>query len=303
MSKNLWLCGAIALIATWTVPTHVQSATITVDCDGGEKIQDKLAQAKADDIVQVSGTCKDGVQIPSDVVRVTLDGQGKARIEAPRGRDSIFIRGRDITVRGFTLTGGRDGIHLSGQAAGASAVIENNIIRQTGRRGIHLDQGSIGRIGGNTIEDVPAEGINLTESSNARIGFIIFDPAPNTVRNAGLHAIVVSNGSTAKILANTLTGSRGSGIVVTRNAQADIWANVITANAGDAIAASHGAGIVLTGEGMPRRENANETDANQVNEGFGVSCVLGGYADGKLGTLKGKRGSKNIDGSCATRVE
>src|SRR6185436_17336126 len=160
------------------------------------------------------------VQVPSDMVRVTLDGQGKARIEAPKGRDSIFIRGRDITVRGFILTGGRDGIHL--------------------------DQGSVGRIGGNTIEDVPAEGINLTESSNARIGFIIFDPASNTIRNAGVHAIVVSNGSTAKILANTLTGSRGSGIVVTRNAQADIWANVISANAGDAISASHGAGIVLT---------------------------------------------------------
>jgi hypothetical protein len=206
-------------------------------------------------------------------------------------------------VRGFTLTGGRDGVHLSGQAAGASAIIENNTIRQTGRRGIHMDQASIGRIGGNTIEDVPAEGINITESSSARIGFVIAEPVSNTIRNAGRHAIAVSNGSTARILGNTLLGSRGSGIFVARNSQADIWANVISASGGDAITASHGSGVVLIGEGMPRRENANATDVDQLNQGFGVSCVLSGYVDGKIGTLSGKRGTKHIDASCSARID
>src|SRR5204863_9591594 len=81
MNTKPWLCGAIVLAAAWTAPTYVRSATLAVDCDSGDKIQDKLAQAKADDVVQVSGACKDGVQVPSDMVRVTLDGQGKARIE------------------------------------------------------------------------------------------------------------------------------------------------------------------------------------------------------------------------------
>ena len=45
---------------TGSVP--VQGGTIKVECDSGEKIQDQLAQAKSDDIVQVSGTCKDGVR-------------------------------------------------------------------------------------------------------------------------------------------------------------------------------------------------------------------------------------------------
>jgi len=302
MVTNLRLFAAALLAATYSLLSEVQSATISVDCSS-EKVQEKIAQAKAGDVIQVSGTCNESVQIASEVVRITLDGQGKAVVQAPQGRDGIFIRGRDIAVRGFTLTGGRDGIHLSGQAAGASAIIENSTIRRTSRHGIHLDQGSIGRIGGNTIEDVGAEGIDLTERSSARVGFIIAEALPNTIRNAGLNAISVSRGSTAKILGNVLTGSTSSGIVVARNAHADIWGNTIFANGGDAIAVSHGGGIVLKGEGMPRLDKANETDASQPNHGFGISCILSGYVDGRLGTLNGKRGDKEIDASCAYRLE
>jgi hypothetical protein len=103
---------------------------------------------------------------------------------------------------GFTLTAGRDGIHLSGAAAGASAIIDGNTIRRTGRQGIHLDQGSIGRIANNVIEDVPGEGIYVLESSNARIGFLIADLGPNTIRNTGTHGIVLRGGSSAWIVGN-----------------------------------------------------------------------------------------------------
>src|ERR1700682_4064421 len=101
---------------------------------------------------------------------------------------------------GFTLTAGRDGIHLSGAAAGASAIIDGNTIRRTGRQGIHLDQGSIGRIANNVIEDVPGEGIYVLESSNARIGFLIADLGPNAIRNTGTHGIVLRGGSSAWIV-------------------------------------------------------------------------------------------------------
>jgi len=76
--------------------------------------------------------CSENVAIPSEVIRITLDGQGKTVIQAPGNTaDAIFIRGKDITVKGFTLTGGRDGIHLSGAAAGASAIIDGNTIQHT----------------------------------------------------------------------------------------------------------------------------------------------------------------------------
>lgn len=290
---------ALAALATASAAT---AATLMVDCSAGEKIQDKVEATRPGDVILVSGTCKESVSIASEVVRITLDGQGKTVIQALPNGDSIFIRGKEITVKGFTLTGGRDGIHLSGAASGASAVIDGNTIQRTGRQGIHLDQGSIGRIANNVIEDVPGEGIYVLESSNARIGFLIADLGANTIRNTGTHGIVVRGGSSAWIVGNTIINSKGSGIWVTRNSQADILANSISGSAAHGIAVNYGAGVNLRSEATARSEGPNLTDPNAKNAGFGVSCTVGGYVEGPLGTLAGAKGQKEIEGSCVDRV-
>jgi nitrous oxidase accessory protein NosD len=97
--------------------------THTVDCNAGQKIQDKIAIAQPGDTILVNGNCSENTIIPPEVVRITLDGQGKTVIQAPPKGDGFFVRGREITIKGFTITGGRDGIHLSGSASGASANI------------------------------------------------------------------------------------------------------------------------------------------------------------------------------------
>jgi parallel beta-helix repeat protein len=296
-------CTALLLaIAGFAVPAVAGAATLRVDCNAGEKIQDRIAAARPGYTILVSGTCRENVAIPSEVVRITLDGQGKTVIQAPPLKDSIFIRGREITITGFTLTGGRDGIHLSGAAAGASAIIEGNTIRRTGRQGIHLDQGSIGRIANNIIEDVPGEGIYVLENSNARIGFIIGEPGPNTIRNTGAPGIVLRGDSSAWIVGNSISNSKGSGIVVTRNSQADILANSISGSAADGIAVSYGSGVNFRSEGTTRDEGPNRTDPGLKNAGFGVSCSVGGYVAGPLGALAGAKGARKIDKTCVDRI-
>ena len=280
-------------------------ATIhTVDCSAGEKIQDKIAAAGPGDIIQVSGDCSENVAIPSEVVRITIDGQGKTVIQAPPKGDGFFIRGREITIKGFTITGGRDGIHLSGVAAGASANIVENTIRKTGRHGIHLDHSSVGRIAGNTIEDVHTCGIDVAESSVARVGYLLrpLGHGPNTIRNSGEHGISVNRGSSARIVGNTIANNKGSGVFVTRNSQADIFGNSISGNAGDGITASHNAGVNLGNEDRLFDLGPNRTDAGSKNAGFGLSGSVGGYADGPAGTLSGTRGAKAFDGNCVDRV-
>ena len=119
------------------------------------------------------------MQIYSEIVRITLNGQGKATVQVPSMMPGtppafpIFIRGKEITVKGFTFIGGLDGVHLSGAAAGASAIIENNFIRRTARFGIHIDSGSVAQIANNRIEEVGAAGIDIIEHSVARIGFLV----------------------------------------------------------------------------------------------------------------------------------
>jgi parallel beta-helix repeat protein len=278
--------------------------THTVDCNAGEKIQDKLALAKPGDTIQVSGACSENVSVLSEVVRVTLDGQGKTVIQAPAKGDGIIIRGREITVKGFTITGGRDGIHLSGVAAGASANIVGNTIRNTGRHGIHLDHSSVGRIAGNTIEDVHAIGIDVAEGSVVRIGYLLrpLGPGPNTIRNAGEHGILIARGSSARIVGNTIESNKDSGVLVTRNSQADIFGNSISGNAGNGITASHNAGINLDNEEQVFNLGPNQTNPAAKNAGAGLSGSVGGYADGPMGTLDGVRGAKEMDGTCIDRL-
>jgi len=281
-------------------------ATIhTVDCNAGDKIQDKIAAAKPGDTIQVSGACSENVAIPSEVVRITIDGQGKTVIQAPPKGDGFFIRGREITIKGFTITGGRDGIHLSGVAAGASANILENTIRKTGRHGIHLDHSSVGRIAGNTIEDVHACGIDIAESSVARVGYLLrpLGHGPNTIRNSGEHGISVNRGSSARIVGNKLESNKGSGVLVTRNSQVDIFGNSISGNAGNGITASHNAGVNLSNDDRLFELGPNQTDAGSKNAGFGLNGSVGGYADGPMGTLDGAKGAKAMDGSCVDRLK
>jgi len=278
--------------------------THTVDCDAGEKIQDKIALVRPGDTIVVSGTCSETIAIPAEVVRVTLDGQGKAVIQAPGSGDGFFIRGRDITVKGFTITGGRDGIHLSGAAAGASATIAGNVIRKTGRHGIHMDHSGVSRIAGNTIEEVAAFGVDVGESSVARIGYLLgpLGRAANTIRNAGRHGIAVTRASSARIVGNTIEKNGGSGVFVSRNSQADIFGNSISGNAGNGITASHNAGVNLGNEDRMFELGPNETDAASPNGGYGLSGSVGGYADGPMGSLNGVRGAKELDGTCIDRL-
>lgn len=254
----------------------------------------------------MSGTCSENVSIPSEIVRITLDGQGKAVIQAPGNTaDVIFIRGKDITVKGFTLTGGRDGIHLSGAAASASATIDGNTIQRTARYGIHVDSGSVARIVNNRIENIPNVAIDITENSHARIGFLLPslpEPGPNVIRNSGSHGIAVSRASSAWIANNTIANNKGSGVFVNRNSQADVLGNIINANGGDGISISHNSGVNLRSEGTPLRQGPNQTDRTAKNAGFGIKCSIGGYAEGPLGTLTGTQGATEFDNSCVNRL-
>ncbi len=279
-----------------------QAATVAVDCDAGNTITAALAGVKPGDTVLVSGTCKEQVSFAPEMVRITLDGQKKTTIQHPGGSapspHTVFIRGKDITVKGITVVGGLDGIHLSGPA---SAELDGNVISKAGRAGIHIDKGSIVRVINSTIQENGAYGIDITGASYAYIGLRIPRiPAlqPNTIRNNNGAGINIERTSGAWIVGNTISNNKGSGIIVHRNAQADIMANAINANGGDAITATYNGGINFKSE--PRSDGPNQT--TQENGGAGIRCSVGGYVDGPLGTLGGKQGAKAFDSGCVDRV-
>jgi len=250
--------------------------THTVDCSAGEKIQDKIAIAKPGDTILVSGNCAENVIVAPEIVRITFDGQGKTAIQAPPKGDGFFVRGREITIKGFTISGGRDGIHL--------------------------DHTSVGRIAGNTIEEAHACGIDVAEMSVARVGYTLRPqgPGPNAIRNCGEHGISVNRQSSARVVGNTIEGNKGSGVFVTRNSQADVFGNAISGNGADGLTASHASGVNLTNEDKLFDLGANRTEVK--NAGFGLSGSVGGYVDGPAGTLDGAKGAKQVRDGCIDRL-
>ncbi len=297
--------GKAALVAGLCFSALSNAATIAVDCDAGNTIMAGLGSAKPGDTVLVNGTCKEQVSITSEMTGITLDGQKKTTIQYPGGSaaspHAFFNRGKDITIKGFTVTGGQqDGIHLSGPA---SAVIDGNIVVKNSGRGIHIDKGSVARIVNTTVEQSGGIGIDITGASYAYIGlFIPRVPAlgPNTIRNNGGPGINIERTSGAWIVGNTISNNKESGIAVHRNAQADVIANTINANGGDAITVSYNSGVNLNSE--PRKDGPNQTAAGQNNGGAGIRCTIGGYVDGLLGTLAGTQGAKAFDKTCVDRV-
>jgi parallel beta-helix repeat protein len=298
-------CRAAWLVTLCLSASVIHAATLTVDCDTGGTIMGALAKAQPGDTVQVSGYCKEHVNIAPELTRITLDGQKKATIHHPGGQQTsphaLYNRGKEITIRGFTVTGGLDGIHLSGPA---SAVLDGNTVVKNSGRGIHIDKGSIARMLNNTVEESGGIGISVTGNSYAYIGvFIPRIPAlsPNIIRNNGGPGINLERGSGAWIVGNTISGNKGSGIAVNRNAQADVIANAISANGGDAITVSHNGGVNLNSDTRPK-DGPNQTAAGQGNSGVAIRCSVGGYVDGPLGALAGAQGAKVIDSGCVDRV-
>lgn len=292
-----------ALLAGLCFPAlAAHAATVSVDCDAGGSINAAIGKAGPGDTILASGTCKEQVSFEAETVRITLDGQKKTTIQHPgKGAYSphtVYIRGKDIRVKGVTVIGGLDGIHLAGPA---SAEVDGATVMKTNRAGVRIDKGSVLRLLNSTIQDSGAMGIDISGLSVAYIGVRIprLPPlAPVTVRNSNGAGINIERGSSAWVLGNTITGNKGHGIELHRNSHADIMGNTINGNGGDAINASFGSGINL--QSAPRKEGPNQT--SEENGGVGIRCSTGGFVHGPLGTLAGKQGAKVIEHGCVDRI-
>jgi parallel beta-helix repeat protein len=205
----------------WDKPSRTEPGTFTVDCDAGQTIGDALKNVIAGDTLQVSGACNENVTILDELARITLDGQGTATINGPDStRNAIQVRGRGITIKGVTISGGSSGISV---LRGGTATIDGNFIDSTGQHGINIGNGSFATIVNNTIQNNPVHGIFISFAS-ANIGFRGGDAvaSPNIIQNNGQIGIALGDSSSARIDGNTITGNASFGINVAESSSARI---------------------------------------------------------------------------------
>jgi parallel beta-helix repeat protein len=276
------------------VTVNYQPATTT--CSIGN-LQGTINGTQPGNVITVAGSCSGNIVIRNDLQRIVLDGGGTAVIQAADPNSpALSIRGKGVTVQGFTIIGGSVGIEVN---RGSNAVINNNIIQNTDGHGIVVDQLGFAVITNNVITNNPGAGIWVSESSTARIGFnqeTETVASLNTIQNNAI-GVIVSNASSARIVGNNISNNTGDGIEVLRNSQADIASNAISGNGGDGIEIGEDSFIQLgedTGSSIYNLPNSTVTN----NSGFGINCTTGGVADGRQGTLSGASSATNFAASC-----
>ena len=286
----------------WTFLSLGEAATIQVDCSSGT-LQPAVDKAKPGDTLLVSGTCKENLLIYEEVVRITLDGQGKATINGPdEGKPTVHVRGRGITIKGFTVTGGRTGIVVE---AGGQAVIDGNTIQGTGHTGIAVIKASYSEIVNNTVQNNPRFGILIGTGSYGFVGYLKPSdetPSPNIIENNGRSGITVAYSSGARLGGNTIRNNKRYGVRVTRGSNANIGNNTIDGNGRDGIFVSRDSSANLGRDRVRRFYHAPNT-TTAPNKGFGISCSLRGAVGGRLGTLTGKKGVKSFKEGCVDSLK
>ncbi len=302
MQQNRILASAVLLALCLTDVPHLGAATANFDCNAGATIGSILGSVKPGDIILVQGTCRENLLIQSEVLRITLDGQGKTTIDAPDARrPAVQVLGREVTIKGFTVTGGTFGIAIN---RGATGTIDQNTVRNAAISGLEVSHNGFARIVNNTVERNQQHGILIIGSASVHIGVIGTDdriPRPNVIKdNNGADGIQVLRGATARIIGNTISGNGRNGLTVQQASHADVAGNIFDGNAQHGIRVVGNSGVNLADSAMLLFMRPNTT--SKSNGAFGIHCEIGAYIDGPIGGLMGKIGVKDVsDKSCIDR--
>lgn len=271
-----------------------------VNCDNGGVIMRALAKLRPGETLLISGTCLENVEIVEGFHHITLDGGGTGAIRGAATNppaDALRIYADQVTVRGLTISSGRDGINLRGAMG---AVIEGNTLENNAAAGLNIHRISWATVRDNMIRGNGTFGIMVYENSNARIGFTEnaqLTPNPNTIEGNGNFGIFVSRSSQADIAGNSIRLNGGNGIQVDRNSQAEVGSNDISQNTGNAVNVAFGSGVNL-GSGTTGRWQVQRNTSTTTNTRFALGCATGGYAAGSLGLLAGTLGQRSIANGC-----
>jgi parallel beta-helix repeat protein len=294
MKRQTVVCALLVL--AFAGVSEAQASDFEVKCDQGKSIQDVLdggqGRTQPGDTIFVTGTCNEKVLVHSHLVGITLDGrgkdgQGRATIEASDpGRDAIRIEGRDITIIGFTVEGGSNGINVDD----GSANILDNAVKGSNGSGIQISNNSLGQIFGNEVSGVGNQGLNIIQSSYAFI-------EDNKIQSNEILGVFVTEASAAVIQRNNISNNGSDGVIVIQNSHVNVFENQMDGNGGSGVVVSDLGNASLSQPGF----GPNNTSPGNKNQGFGVQCNSG-RVSGRLGTLDGLAGDIDVVAPCENAI-
>lgn len=249
----LWLSVAKGQAASPPLPpsnaasNEAPNVTRRVNCDAGQTIQEAVNNSNNGDTVLVSGTCFENVTVGAGRTNITLDGQGAATINGlDPSATTVSVQGTRISIKGFTITGGRNGI----TAAGARRLtIQSCNVEATGNNGVLFAQDSSGTVDSCTIQNNPRNGIDIQDGGSARV-------TNSTISGNGRRGIQVSNGGSANLTGNNITNNQEDGVNIGNGSTAFLTGNTISNNGRIGLSLITGTGVISSGNTITSNGNA-----------------------------------------------
>jgi hypothetical protein len=249
---------------------------VEVDCSNGNTLASALERGSEDRplLVRVLGVCNETVTI--ERADVTLRGEPGAAINGPDAAlDALTIRADRVAIENLVVSGGRNGILISGAS---NAVVRGTTVQSTGRTGIIGIGGSAILIDASTVQSNPRDGVSV-EGSQLTL-------ANSTVRQNARTGVLLSTSAAARIgidnannpAASTITQNGSSGISVNTGSAAIIGNSSITSNGADPAATSGRFGIAVGGSSV------DIAGGNTIADNSGTGLFLRG-SSATIGSL------------------
>ncbi|PWT81985.1 MAG: hypothetical protein C5B58_08980 [Acidobacteria bacterium] len=284
------LCLSLLLLMSTGI---VRAATLYVNCGGKTGFSTigmalkalKYSESSGPSTINVSGACRENVVIQS-VDRLTLNAAPGTSISDPSGGNSstlVIDDSRDVTVTGFTINGGADGIDC--------------------------ENGSLCRLNGNTVENSQSDGVGVFSMSQVILvggtlrshQFAGLDVTPGTRAQAtgvntqgSVYGAFVHGGASLKFVASTSSGNQDAGILVRGGSSLVCNGCTVTDNGNDGIRAEGNSSVEFYPD-----FSVNGPYTVARNAGYGVSLNTVSSAQfGRNGSVSSNSGS--FDLACNT---
>jgi hypothetical protein len=202
----------------------------SVDCDGGDTIQEEVDEADGPTIIFVSGTCTENVTITKDDITI----QGNSILDEVVGGFTITGAHR-VTIKSLTIRDGTTSYPVGVFATrGAAVVLDDIFVSGQGGAGIYVNRNAHADILGSTAEN-PLHGDNallINDGAAVRASNSTFSSA-NGAANTGA-AVGLYRSASARFDGENLFENDGGGLAIeilhTSNLRVQSGANVVSGN-------------------------------------------------------------------------
>jgi Right handed beta helix region len=220
--------------------TH--AATLNVNCGAKAGLSSITAAIKAlknvesrgSSTINVAGACNEDVLIQS-MDRLTLNAMNGASINDPSGGNVAAVTiddSRDVTVSGFTINGGADGIDCQN---GSLCRLIGNIVENSPNDGIGVWTFSQAEITGGTLVGNGFCGLQIANGARGR--------ASNVTVRSNWRGVIVNNGAFLGYYNAAVRENPDVGVWVAQGAVFVCSVCSITANGGDGVHAEQGSTV------------------------------------------------------------